>query len=47
MTITPVEGVFEIERKDRYSFTDTHNRSIPLPQKPAIALRITRVIGSH
>ena len=47
MTITPVEGGFEIERKDRYSFTDTHNRSIPLPQKPAIALRITRVIGSH
>lgn len=42
MTVRPVEGVFELKRADRYSFVDTAARSITLPGKKAMALRIKR-----
>ena len=40
MTITPVEGAFTLKAKDRYSFVDRDGRSIQLPGKPYMALRI-------
>lgn len=43
MTITPVEGLFEIKRKDDYDFADKDGRSITLPGKPYLALRLKRV----
>jgi hypothetical protein len=45
MTITPVDKPFTIrESKDgEYTAFDADNRSIPLPDKPWLALRITRV----
>ena len=42
MTITPVDGVFEIKNRDNV-FADKDGRSVPLPDKPYIALRIRRV----
>jgi hypothetical protein len=44
MTITPVDGVFEIKKRDSYIFSDKDGRSVPLPGKPYIALRIRRVL---
>ena len=46
MTITPVEGEFVTKKKDNYSFADTNGRSVPLPDKPGIALRIVNVGGT-
>lgn len=43
MTITPVEGVFELKKKDDYDFADKDGRSIALPGKPYLALRLRRV----
>jgi hypothetical protein len=43
MTITPVKGVLTIQKKTEYFFGDKDNRSIQLPGKPFIAIRITRV----
>jgi hypothetical protein len=43
MTITPVDGEFVIEKKDSYDFVDTKGRTIPLPGKPGMALRIRRL----
>jgi hypothetical protein len=43
MTITPVEGVFELKKKDGYFFADKDGRSIELPSKPYMAIRIKRV----
>jgi hypothetical protein len=43
MTITPVEGVFTMKKKDDYSFADKDARSIMLPGKPYMAIRIKRV----
>jgi hypothetical protein len=43
MTVTPVEGIFTLKKKDGYSFADKDNRSITLPGKPYIAIRIKRV----
>jgi hypothetical protein len=45
MTITPVDGEFEIRQpKDEdYTVYDTRDRTIELPNKPWLALRITRV----
>jgi hypothetical protein len=40
MTITPVDGVFTLKRKDRYTFVDSNNREVTLPGKPYMALRI-------
>ncbi|MFT3828422.1 MAG: DUF5060 domain-containing protein [Opitutaceae bacterium] len=45
MTVTPVSGVFVTKKKDRYSFVDVAGRSVELPGKPGIALRIRRVAG--
>lgn len=43
MSITPVEGVFVVKQKDRYTFVDKDGRSVPLPGKAGIALRIRRI----
>jgi hypothetical protein len=43
MTITPVAGVFELKKRDDYTFADKDGRSIALPGRPYIALRIVRV----
>jgi len=45
MTVTPVEETFVTQRKDRYHFIDQGNRSVALPGKPYMALRITRIGG--
>ena len=43
MTVTPVDGVFTLQKKDSYYYADKNGRSIPLPGKPYMALRIKRV----
>jgi hypothetical protein len=43
MTITPVPGVFTLTKKDNYFFADRSGRSISLPGKPYLAIRIKRV----
>jgi len=42
MTVVPVESVFEIKKLDDYVFTDKENRSVQLPGRPYLALRIRR-----
>jgi hypothetical protein len=43
MTVTPVDGVFEIKKRDSYAFADKDGRSITLPGRPYMALRIVRI----
>jgi hypothetical protein len=43
MTITPIEEPFTVRRESQYVFVDKDGRSVDLPGKPWIALRITRV----
>jgi hypothetical protein len=43
MTITPVEGVFTLSRKMDYAYGDKDSKSIALPAKPYMAIRIKRV----
>ena len=43
MTVTPVKGVFTAQKKTDYFFGDQDGRSIELPGKPYIAIRIKRV----
>lgn len=43
MTITPVKGAFILKKAGDYSYADQDGRSISLPGKPYIALRIQRV----
>jgi hypothetical protein len=43
MTIKPVDGVFTLKKKDAYFYGDKDGRSVPLPGKPYIAIRIKRV----
>jgi hypothetical protein len=43
MTVTPVDGEFTLKKKDGYFFADKDGRSIPLPGKPYMAIRIKRV----
>jgi hypothetical protein len=43
MTITPVEGVFEVKRRDDYYFADKDGRSVRLPGRPYMGLRIRNV----
>ncbi|KQV90410.1 alpha-L-rhamnosidase [Massilia sp. Root351] len=43
MTVTPVDGTFEIVKRDNYYFADKNGRSIALPGRPYMALRIVRV----
>ncbi|WP_140986254.1 DUF5605 domain-containing protein [Asticcacaulis tiandongensis] len=42
MTITPVEGVFTLAKKDNYDFHDPKRPKIKLPKKKYIAVRLTR-----
>jgi hypothetical protein len=43
MTITPVAGEFVTKRLDNYHFVDQGERTIQLPGKPGIALRVRRI----
>ena len=43
MTVTPVRGVFTLEKKDNYTWADKDSRSVSLPGKPYMAIRIKRV----
>ncbi len=43
MTIKPVRGIFETEKKDRYCYVAKKDGVIRLPGRPYMALRITRV----
>jgi len=43
MTVTPVPGVFTIEKKTEYFYGDKNDRSIQLPGKQFMALRIARL----
>ncbi|MEO7597568.1 MAG: DUF5060 domain-containing protein [Opitutus sp.] len=45
MTITPVPGVFVTKKKDRYDYVDRDGRSVTLPAKPGVALRVRWVGG--
>jgi hypothetical protein len=43
MTITPVEGVFEVAQENQYRYNCPSHPTIELPGRPYIALRITRI----
>lgn len=43
MTITPVKGVFTLKKKDAYFYADKNGRSISLPGRPYMAIRIQRI----
>ncbi|MCG2583748.1 DUF5060 domain-containing protein [Massilia sp. TS11] len=43
MRITPVDGVFELTRRDDYTFADKDGRAIALPGRPYMAIRIQRI----
>jgi hypothetical protein len=43
MTITAQSGVFELKKLDDYQFTDKQGRSIALPGRPYMAVRLVRV----
>lgn len=43
MTITPVAGTFTVKAQGKYDFADAQGRSISLPGKPWLALRIQKV----
>ncbi|WP_426342374.1 pectinesterase family protein [Pseudoduganella sp. S-14] len=43
MTVTPVPGVFEMRKRDAYNFADKDGRSIALPGRPYMAVRLVRV----
>lgn len=45
MTVTPVAGTFTLKKKDNYSYSDKDGRSITLPGKPYMAIRIKRVVS--
>ena len=45
MTITPFDGTFTLKKKDNYSYADKEGRSIALPGKPYMAIRIKRVVN--
>src|SRR5665213_365348 len=45
MTVTPVLGEFTLKRIDDSFYADANGRSIPLPGKPYIAIRIKRAGG--
>ena len=42
MTVTPVAGIFVTRKKTDYTFTDAEDRSLTLPGKPWLALRIKK-----
>ncbi|HEY5234448.1 MAG TPA: DUF5605 domain-containing protein [Verrucomicrobiae bacterium] len=45
MTVTPVSGEFTLKQKDDAFFADANGRSILLPGKPYISIRIKRAGG--
>jgi hypothetical protein len=46
MTLTPLDGVFTVKRRDRYVFVDRDGRAVALPGKPGVALRIRYAGGA-
>jgi len=44
MTIIPVDGIFEITEKDRYSHMSGKRPVVELPGKPYMAIRVTKVV---
>ena len=42
MTTTPVPGTFTLKQLDDYFYADANGRSIPLPGRPYMAIRLTR-----
>lgn len=47
MTITPVDSVFTLKKKDNYYYGDQDGRSVPLPGRPYMAIRIKRINQSQ
>ena len=47
MTITPVDGEFVAKKQDRYLFVDEQARTVTLPGRAGMALRIRRVGGER
>ena len=43
MTITPVAGEFVTKKLDNYSYGDASGRTVPLPGKPGMAVRVRRL----
>jgi len=43
MTVTPVPDAYTLRKKDNYIYSDTQSRSIALPGRPWMALRLRRV----
>lgn len=43
MTVTSVAGIFVTKRNSNYTFADADGRSVALPGKPWLALRIQNV----
>lgn len=43
MTTTPIAGEFVTKKQDNYHFVDAHDRTVPLPGKPYIAVRVRRI----
>ncbi len=43
MTVTPVPGTFVTKKQGDYSFEDAAQKSIALPDKPYLALRLRRI----
>ena len=43
MTITPIEGEFVTKKKDGYYFVDAKNRTVLLPARPGMAIRVRRL----
>jgi hypothetical protein len=42
MTTTAVPGTFTLKQLDDYFYADANGRSIPLPGRPYMAIRLTR-----
>lgn len=43
MTVTPVDGLFTLTKRDNYFYADKDGRNVPLPGKPYMAIRIKRI----
>lgn len=43
MTVTPVKGEFVAKKQDDYYYADISGRSVELPGKPGIAVRVRRI----
>ena len=43
MTVTPVPGTFTLKKQDDYFYADAAHRSVSLPGRPYVAIRIRRV----